>query len=292
MSRRFENIALAVLVAVAFGLCVAIAYQIGEHDAYNYASRSRADQELAANPAPPRLNRRPAADRSICQQSETEKEYELCQAWRSADAAKEAASVAWLQILLSAIALVGLYYTARYTAKAANAAADAAEHAARSVDVQIRAERALLYVEVTVNQEGQLPFILIKNAGKTPAILIEGVASLQVDGVLPVSPVYGKPWTLDGFVLEYGDQRGMFAFGADGQNLTPVNTGDSVAFCWGYVRYEDIFGRRRRLAFGRWTRMQRLAAILAGVTPRLSWLREGGDEYNHDVEEPEPRAPP
>ena len=70
MPSHFESIALAVLVAVTFGLCVAISTQIGEHDERYYAGRSRADQELAPNSVASRLNRRPAADGSICREKQ------------------------------------------------------------------------------------------------------------------------------------------------------------------------------------------------------------------------------
>jgi len=88
---------------------------------------------------------------------------------------------------------------------------------------------------------------------------------------------------MDHIVLEHDETAPVAAFSTSSKGLDAVLNGNGEAFLWGYVRYEDVFGRRRILRFGRWTKRQRLAESLAGVTnPRLYWSRHGDEAYNYD----------
>ena len=287
MSGRFENIALVILIAGTVVACIAIAQEVGEQDERYYSARPRADQEIASNPVAPLKNRRPAADRSICRESETEKEYELCQAWRSANAAEEAASTAWLQIILSLGALVGLYFTVRYTAQSARAASNAAIQMSREIDIQLRVEKPFLTVARTV-KDYSLPnqlIVMIGNNGKTAATLLDYSleCAVGVDG-LTGQPAYRQPTSKNNELLERGTEAMLMTF-IPGQGLLPVMQDDASAVAWGYVRYEDIFGRIWRRGFG----VKHMVVILESEDgteeDREEWVREGGDAYNYDREE-------
>lgn len=131
-----EGIALGILTVAAFFGCFAIVQIASEPSAYDYqakdAKSTASGQQLAKDGVDAKI-RRPPADQSICRHAKTEKEYELCQSWRAADGAKEAAGIAWWQLFVSIGGLVGLIYTVRHTKRAADAARMAAEVAERAL---------------------------------------------------------------------------------------------------------------------------------------------------------------
>jgi hypothetical protein len=116
---------------------------------------------------------------------------------------------------------------------------------------------------------------------------LERFARLQIDGELPPNPAYDSVAYLESVVLEHNQETPVMAFNKGGPGLEAVMNGNSEAYLWGYVRYEDVFGRRRIMRFGRWTRRQRLAEAL-GQKPSLYWSRYGGAAYNNDGPDNDP----
>ena len=91
---------------------------------------------------------------------------------------------------------------------------------------------------------------------------------------------------MNGFILEKGGQYYIHVYGRDGGSLDKVINGNSSAYLWGYVRYEDIWTAPQILL----RQVDKAAAApeaLIGGEPRLYWSQFGGEAYNRDVVEPE-----
>ena len=188
MPRR-DTILLAIVGVAALLGCLAIAQIATDPRPYNYdgehTKHASSGQNLAAQRDGGMRNRRPPGDQSICRYTESEKEYELCQAWRAADGAQDAAATAWWQLIVSIGALVGLAYTVRYTKQAAHGAREAATAAQASgvtasdtlqamretAQRQLRAYVGVSGVEFFVFDVGKAIWarIAVVNAGQTPA---------------------------------------------------------------------------------------------------------------------------
>jgi hypothetical protein len=181
-SNRRSNIALGGLVALTFAACVGIAHYIGDENQTNNRDYTAYNETLTEKREAGAKNRRPLTDSSVCRKAETEKEYELCQAWRSADAAADAADTAWKQFLISVLGLLGLGYTVYYTARAAGEASKAASAAAEanklSRELFIATERPWVKIEVridgplTYSPNGMNVTLMFKvtNVGRSPAV--------------------------------------------------------------------------------------------------------------------------
>src|SRR5689334_7283410 len=105
MLLRNPVILLIVIILVGASLGSFAVIQIAGDPARTYdqsqdAEGTSTNQQLA-NGGTGAKNRRPPTDRSICRHAKTEKEYELCQAWRAAEGAQNAASVALWQLIIS-----------------------------------------------------------------------------------------------------------------------------------------------------------------------------------------------
>ena len=89
-----------------------------------------------------------------CAEPKDDKQDDLCQQRRMAQAADEAACIARWQFWISLFGLGGLLGTVVYAAKSARAASQAARETARSVDVQTRIEGPLLHIHKIVGGPG------------------------------------------------------------------------------------------------------------------------------------------
>jgi hypothetical protein len=234
-----------------------------------------------------------------CLKPGSKEEYDSCQQWRSAEATAQQACVAELQFWvggwISVFGLAGLLGTIVYAAKSARAAGDAAKEMAREVEVQIRAEGPFLFVEeiVTTDNAPSTITVRVRNAGKSPAILIEWTLDCQthLDTLPAGEPTYGRPKPLaDINLTSEGLPRPLWWY-FFGEKLEPTFDNDAPAVLWGYILYKDIFGRRRKRGFGFRTAYNRLMGALANESGQLLWDSSGGEDYNYDREYPsEPKG--
>lgn len=234
-----SDIAIGGLVVITITVCIAIANSyVGKRHQIKDASYTSRNEELSPGGEDIK-NRRPAADSSVCRQAQTEKEYELCQAWRAASAAKEAADTAYLQYVVSIGGLLGLILTVFYTARAAQGARRAAEVAERSLGV---VERAYLSVEplgIKQRKAGRpwFGYVGVRNTGHLPA--------QRMDWFICVRPfIADKDWKPPGYdgmrkgnhVVPSGS---LLRFGSPRFEVKLREKGDYWLYIWGEVRYCD-----------------------------------------------------
>lgn len=205
----------------------------------------------------------PVAYKAVCDNPVDAKDYDLCQQWRMAKAAEDAARYAFYQIALSFFALIGLLATVFYTAKAARAATDAATAAQVSADTARQhlhiLEKPYVVMEieeigVTVDN-GSLRFATNRftyafaNYGRSAAIIKEICVSWPTvnKGEMPekidpritrgrrapvgVVSVFEKAYSESESLLKFIDQK---LLDADAWNKYRL-------FFVGFVRYQDFF---------------------------------------------------
>lgn len=189
-----------------------------------------------------------------------QKKHELCQQWRSAKAAEDAAQFGLWQFCVASFGLLGLIGTVYYAAMAADGARQAAHTAERAL---LDLERPHVYVEITSTglvdgrlsdlPTGNFTFEFV-NHGRTPAIITE-----LADNYVPVAgdPERDLPPPIDPSVTRgRAMPEGVIAppSGAKSPPFSerPINVTESSRllrqrqnlFFIGYVRYRDIFGSR------------------------------------------------
>jgi hypothetical protein len=211
------------------------------------------------------------------------KKEELHQQWRSANAAEESACISRWQLWLSALGIGGLVGTIMYAARNAKAAADAADQVRRQNELSIRLEKAFLQIDDVIISyiQPNTVSVPITNRGKTFAILIEATVDIAVGTEQLVGPpTYSRAITRDHeFLPEGGKSRILGHVAREG--LLPVMQGDERAVIWGYVRYEDLFGRKWRRGFG----LRVAFTLTVEGDETVVWERSGGDAYNYDQPE-------
>jgi hypothetical protein len=222
-----------------------------------------------------------------CSEPRTEKEDELCQQRRAASAAVESACISRWQFWVSLFGLGGLIGTIVYSARSARAASEAAVQMAREVDVQMRVEQPLLFIRnMTPHRlslsHGAIRFV-IENAGRTPAVLHSICTACEVGTKRPDQPIYGEAIRVSEIILDKGERWEYTTFVGGENRLDASLDGDMLTHLWGFVIYEDVFGRMRMTGFGYEGRANRLAAALAGRDQDfLQWQRFGEAAYNYD----------
>ena len=228
-------------------------------------------------------------DEKKARKQSDEKNHELCQQWRSAEAAVESAHVAWLQLWIGFFGLTGLVGTIIYTARAAMATAEAANHASRSVEMQLRLEKPFIHIDHTgIIAPRDFPdhiVVPVKNSGNSLAVLIDYVICAAVaDHVLSPKPQYhSKPRTLDGRLLDKGASTKLVWIFIPETPTKALYEDDRNITIWGYLRYEDVFGRVWKRGFALKTFIVVIADQANNGT--IVWERAGGAEYNYDREE-------
>lgn len=233
----------------------------------------------------------PAAKEKEARKTANERYHELCNQWRAAEAAEDATRVAWIQLWFGLGGLGGLLATVYFAAKSASAAADAARETSRSVDVQQRVAGPLVHVDEVFTRE-TVPndlHVRMRNSGNTPAILIEHTVECAVgEWTLPAVPAYGKATLTNEELLSKDKTTFLMSFIRD-PGLAPVFDGTEPAVMWGYVIYEDVFGRRRRRGFGYASGAVGGSASILILQDfgghSIAWGRSGGETYNYDREE-------
>lgn len=199
--------------------------------------------------------------------SEKDKD-DLCQQWRMAEAAEDAAIAAWLQLPLSMIGLGFVGLATFWAARSARSAADAAIAAERAVEISARIEGARLFVDQPIAPlpPHRVVQLDIYNLGKSPAALVEWFG-FATDMPLPVPPSYGTGEDVRGTIIQGGARysRSM---------QLPPRSGTHSCFIACSILYDDVLGRRRRMGF---------AFEIEPATARTR--RTGGDAYSYDREE-------
>jgi hypothetical protein len=283
----------AVLVGVAVILSVTIAYVAYEGEREQYSKEPGSHQELAKDGADTK-NRRPAADRSICREAQTEKEYELCQLWRSAQATRSQADATWWQVGIGIITVIGLAATVYWAAKTGRAAADAAEHAARAVEVQVRLERPLILIR-NIRLKGTEPHdssveFRIENIGNTPAVVAQIAAEFAtMPDKLETEATYSQSRVIDDVIIskDGGMSWSAYHYSAPEPDVPAALKGDGALLFWGFVIYEDVFARLRIKGFGYRGSINKLMLAInesQGAPPTLYWTPVGDTAYNYDYE--------
>jgi hypothetical protein len=224
-----------------------------------------------------------------CANPKNNDEADLCEQMRMADAAKESLRVNYLQLGLGVGAAVIGGLAAAFTGWAAWAASRAAREAARSVDVQIRIEQPLLYVEkIHTNIDTWKTTFTVRNIGKTPALLLEWSAELNSLDEMPSTPAYRDVMRVRGTVMRADDDGLQLEVNLTEGAATRIYGGGELAGFWGHFRYEDVFGRTRRTGFAyQGERILDDPNDIFGLDFTLSWSRVGGAAYNYDREEPQ-----
>jgi hypothetical protein len=171
--RVFQNVAIGIAVVLIAMACMVFGDWLARgkrQPNYYYCQNARAPEgsEIAAS------KEGTAANQNEARETANQRNHELCQQWRSAQAAEDATRVAWIQLWFGLAGLAGLSLTVYFAAQSAKAASEAAQETARAVDVQVRIEQPLLMVdELDVTSNRKWVNFSIRNYGKTPAVLVK-----------------------------------------------------------------------------------------------------------------------
>lgn len=209
-------------------------------------------------------------------------EYELCQQWRAAEAAEEAAIVAWIQLPFSVVGIGLVILATVFAAKSARAAI-------QTVETQVRLEQPLLVVSdiqfaMTKGNRGRID-INIQNVGKTPALILESVAHCWGGERLPppVADKYIHPASGAATLTPRNEKHTLFAFIAGDMEIEAVFRAEIPIYVWGRLHYEDALGRTRAYVFTYRGMVNRLAS-LGRIRAAFEWTRAGGSTHNYDRE--------
>lgn len=277
--RLSENVRVGMTLCAAILLAVAIATfttqaPINYFDARDDCVETR-QQQSRTNDAVAIKENAPA-DVSA-QRHEAREEEDLCAQRQMAESAKEQAAYSLLGVLLLFLTLVS-------TAWAARAASEAAKQAARSVDVQVRIEQPLLLIGPLRTDMDQAEITYsVENLGKTPAVLIQRSVYYEALDDLPAEPRYDRVITIRDMILRPDSEPlKLTVLGKDG-TAPAVMIDHATAYFWGYFRYEDVFGRTRKMGFC--YRCDPMSDDPGGLAYHILWSRAGGKAYNYDREE-------
>jgi hypothetical protein len=194
------------------------------------------------------------------------------------------AQAAEAQVILSVVGSILLGFTLWFTRIAANAANEAAAQTARSVETQIRIEQPLLFITHIFDPSHGRAAFDVRNLGKTPAVLVATFAAFEARDTLPDLPNYGRPRRILGKILQPDDSE-QFTTPVDKDEYLAIYDYQQTAFFWGYLQYEDVFGRTRVAGFG--FSGDPMMDDDGNIVPGLLWSRVGGKAYNYDREEPD-----
>jgi hypothetical protein len=163
--------------------------------------------------------------------------------------------------VLAVLTLTAVSYQAAKTREAAEAAKEGAEAALKQANHTVASERAWIIANVNtapspVNADVPVKiFPTFKNAGKTPAFLIEKSESSQTldSGTsLPVDPVYPMPekWDGNGVPLAPNEVLPIFLRSIEfDRSPREMFFHGKVFWIWGYIKYRDVFGNDRETRY-------------------------------------------
>ncbi|HEX7694696.1 MAG TPA: hypothetical protein VF409_09415 [Sphingomonas sp.] len=224
-----------------------------------------------------------AKDQQPCRQPQSLDASALCAQWRAADAAERASRWAWWQLLLSTVGVAGLGITLWFNLEAwrqareseddtdraiaaAQKSADAAStQAALAATAYEALERPYIFVDVIADEiEGDMENAysvscykgkfaisieyVIKNFGKTPAVITEISTAYAIWPDMPPDYRYASNFTSSDLILEAGGVRKDVCrsdLEYDREAFECLRDCETFAFFVGRVDYSDPTGARR-----------------------------------------------
>jgi hypothetical protein len=190
--------------------------------------------------------------RKICERPQSHGYADLCQQWRSAEAAEQTARWALPQFVANVLAMVGLLATIIYTHRSYKLTA-------RTAQAELRAYLSIGIGQATFQERDKgLRFEgrpILTNNGHTPAHNVSYKASAAI---LPNPPPSNFPFPLvteqsGGATLGSGDHFILNAVVEDfvpDEDVPKIMAGKDLAlYVWGIVTYNDIFEEKRETCF-------------------------------------------
>ena len=189
----------------------------------------------------------PAYQTPNCAVPKNDKQDELCQQWRAARAADEAACVARWQFWISLAAFGGLLATVAYTAQSARAAAAAASAIAQSERAFVKMSHASPGVTFDEAAEMGAVKIHLKNYGRTPADVLGVCLGRFVAAkgeAIPAKPAYIRNRGKRGQAFLVADDEYWLncEFPISKAEIGAVQSGAKAFYILGYVDYRDRMG--------------------------------------------------
>jgi hypothetical protein len=252
-NRRYQLALRGYLIALALAGSAALAQENPSHDqnqaGQSTRQRNEADRPAASTHFLDHYKVDAETYRAICDQPKDKDHAELCQQWRSAEAAHT-------QVLLSAFALAGILASLFFTGWAAKAAARAAIAAEKAVEVNDRtAERQLrAYIDIKSGGFALGPphkdrlrvRVVFSNFGQTPARDVR--LWIKMDLVEPGKFEFterSKPGVEQGIISPGNTAVSFDGIGVDDDiAFDAIKEGDMVPMVWGRVIYRDVFDNR------------------------------------------------
>ena len=194
-----------------------------------------------------------------CRYDQGDSRSDLCAQWTAANAARDAAYYARLQLWGAAAGIIGLLITIWLTRRAVKAAQDSVRVAQDTAKRQLRAYLVAQNFRLTGFVADQVPMLTfrLKNTGQTPASeLRERYEIFYRSGPfheMESQPVrFSRPYkpSRRGTIIGAGEAityRCVFDAAVTAENVEDVRNGKFVMFVAGAFSYRDTFGRRRIL---------------------------------------------
>ena len=175
--------------------------------------------------------------------------------------------VGLMQLIVFSLQARRLRQSIGETRKTTRATQDAADAAMISAESLKTAERAYLFVDSMKWQNWKSNFTLstfndfktvvsidIINAGRTPAILIDVTASVNIKGIdYPTKEDVRRKTRIDfpsGIIIKSGEFEQVTSSGTiSPSEITEDDFKKSTIICYGFIRYNDIFGDEHETGF-------------------------------------------
>ena len=207
-----------------------------------------------------------------CENVQHPYEADLCQQWRTAEAAEITAEASertagltrllMLTALLAASLLLLMFVPLLMTAFAARRAArdgagTPASHGAQESEVRAYVDVDKLEFIETAESEGIVKVkVSLRNSGQTPAFKLKtaaevGIRDISDEDLLPTMPL-PEPSSFDQARPRLGRDGAHVAIvtcEAPPKLADRVTNGDATILVWGLAEYRDVFDRRRKTTF-------------------------------------------
>ncbi|AMK18572.1 MULTISPECIES: hypothetical protein [Sphingobium] len=218
------------------------------------AIQSELSKAVASESTPISSVRIPNDRDTGCSKGEDKRESDLCAQWKAADAAREAAEYAWYTMLLGFVGtiigfagtllLVFTFFETRKTARA-----ELRAYVAVDMDgMEINGRTGAAEVKLKICNQGQTPAFKSVWAGN---VVISTPEQLERDlAVTPrKQPEMGRrvPATVNGHQTASGSFFNHVPFTVE--EMKAAVSGEKSLFVFGFVWYEDAFGKKRETVF-------------------------------------------